>query len=67
MYSVNADTKNAYKSDSSHKELEVRIPDANIVLTNEDIVTESLELKEAIENSGLRIAYPSWSRSPEFR
>ena len=52
MYSVNAETKSAYKSDSSHKELEVRIPDANIVLTNEDIVTESLELKEAIENSG---------------
>ena len=52
MYSVNDETKSAYKSDSSHKELEIRIPDANIVLTNEDIVTESLELKEAIENSG---------------
>ena len=52
MYSVNDETKSAYKSDSSHKKLEIRIPDANIVLTNEDIVTESLELKEAIENSG---------------
>lgn len=52
MYSVDTDTKNAYKSDSSHKELEIRIPDASIVLTNEDIVAESLELKEAIENSG---------------
>lgn len=52
MYSVNDETKSTYKSDSSHKELEIRIPDANIVLTNEDIVTESLELKEAIENSG---------------
>ena len=52
MYQVNDETKSAYKSDSSHKELEIRIPDANIVLTNEDIVTESLELKEAIENSG---------------
>ena len=52
MYSVNDATKNAYKSDSSHKEIEVRIPDANIVLTNEDIVAESLELKEGIESSG---------------
>lgn len=52
MYNVNDATKSAYKSDSSHKEIEVRIPDANIVLKNEDIVAESLELKEGIENSG---------------
>lgn len=52
MYSVNDETKNAYKSDSSHKEIVVRIPSANITLTNEDIVTESLELKESIESSG---------------
>lgn len=52
MYTVNDETKNTYKSDSSHKELVVRIPSANITLTNEDIVGESLELKEAIENSG---------------
>ncbi len=52
MYSVNDDTKNAYKSDASHKEIVVRIPAANLTLTNEDIVAESLELKESIESSG---------------
>ena len=51
MYKVSQDTKNAYKSDASHKEIVIRIPDANITLTNEDIVSESLELKEAIESS----------------
>lgn len=52
MYRVNDATKSAYKSDVSHKEVEIRIPAADITLTNEDIVSESLELKEAIENSG---------------
>lgn len=52
MYSVNAETKSAYKSDTSHKEVVVRIPGANLTLTNEDIVAESLELKESIESSG---------------
>ena len=52
MISVNDETKNAYKSDASHKSLVVRIPAANITLTNEDILADSLELKEAIENSG---------------
>lgn len=52
MYSVNAETKSAYKSDASHKEVVVRIPGANLTLTNEDIVAESLELKESIESSG---------------
>ena len=52
MYSVNDETKNAYKSDASHKEIIVRIPTANLTLTNEDIVAESLELKESIESSG---------------
>ena len=51
MYSVNQTTKDAYKSDSSHKELVVRIPSANITLTNDDILEDSLELKESIENS----------------
>lgn len=51
MIKVSQDTKNAYKSDASHKEIVIRIPDANITLTNEDIVSESLELKEAIESS----------------
>jgi hypothetical protein len=52
MYSVNAETKNAYKSDTSHKEIVIRIPGADLTLTNEDIVAESLELKESIESSG---------------
>lgn len=51
MYSVNQATKDAYKSDSSHKELVVRIPSAGITLRNEDILADSLELKEAIESS----------------
>ena len=52
MYSVNAETKSAYKSDASHKEVVVRIPGANLTLANQDIVAESLELKESIESSG---------------
>lgn len=50
MYKVNQATKDAYKSDASHKELVVRIPSANITLRNEDILADSLELKEAIES-----------------
>lgn len=52
MYRVDADTKTAYKSDASHKVIEVRIPNANITLANDDILADSLELKEAIETSG---------------
>ena len=51
MYKVNQATKDAYKSDASHKEVIVRIPSANITLHNEDILMDSLELKEAIESS----------------
>lgn len=51
MYKVEDTTKSAWKSDASHKEVVVRIPEADITLTNEDIVSESLELKEAIESS----------------
>lgn len=50
MVTVNQATKDAYKSDSSHKEIVVRIPGANITLQNEDILMDSLELKEAIES-----------------
>lgn len=52
MITVNDATKNAYKSDASHKEIEVRIPSADITLTNVDILSDSLELKESIETSG---------------
>lgn len=51
MIKVLDTTKSAWKSDASHKELVIRIPEAHISLTNEDIVSESLELKEAIESS----------------
>lgn len=51
MYSVNTETKNAYKSDASHKEVVVRVPSADLTLTNQDIVADSLELKESIESS----------------
>ena len=50
MIRVTDTTKNAYKSDSTLKDIEVRIPGASITLKNEDILAESLELKEAIEN-----------------
>lgn len=49
MYKVSDATKNAYKTDSAIKSIVVRIPDANITLQNEDILADSLELKEAIE------------------
>ena len=51
MVRVTDTTKAAYKSDSTLKDVEVRIPAANITLTNSDILAESLELKEAIEES----------------
>ena len=50
MIRVTDTTKNAYKSDSTLKDIEVRIPAASITLKNEDILAESLELTEAIEN-----------------
>ena len=49
MVRVTDITKAAYKSDATSKDIEVRIPAANITLTNDDILFESLELKEAIE------------------
>lgn len=52
MIKVTDETKAAWKSDAAHKEIEIRIPEADITLSNEDIVSESLELKEAIESSG---------------
>jgi len=50
MIRVTDTTKNAYKSDSTLKDIVVRIPDASLTLTNEDILADSLELKEAIES-----------------
>lgn len=50
MIRVTDTTKNAYKNDSTLKDVEVRIPGASITLTNEDILSDSLELKESIES-----------------
>ena len=51
MLNVSDEVKTTYKSDNIHKELEIRIPDANLVLTNEDILVESLNLIESIEST----------------
>ena len=51
MLNVSADTKTAYKSEGNLKEITITFPNKNITLTNSDIVTESLTLKECI-NSG---------------
>lgn len=51
MIKVNQDTKDAYKAYGGHKDVEIRIPDLDITLTNEDIVAQSLSLTEAIENT----------------
>ena len=48
MIRISSDSKAAYKSDSSVKSVEIRIPEAELTLTNENILFESLELKEAI-------------------
>ena len=50
MIKVNQDTKNAYKAYGGHKEVEIRIPGADITLTNTDILSQSLSLTEAIES-----------------
>ena len=42
MIKVNQDTKNAYKAYGGHKEVEIRIPGADITLTNVFEVTNTL-------------------------
>lgn len=51
MYRVNQDTKDAFKAYGGHKEVEIRIPELDITLTNTDIVAQSLSLTESIESS----------------
>lgn len=51
MVKVTDATKTAYKTDSVSKQMTIRIPQANITLTNSDIVSQSMTLTEAIENS----------------
>lgn len=51
MIRVNQDTKDAYKAYGGHKEVNIRIPALDIILTNTDILAQSLSLTEAIESS----------------
>lgn len=50
MLKVTDETKQAYKSDKAHKQLVIRIPEADITLTNEDIIDDSMNLTESIES-----------------
>lgn len=50
MLNVTEETKIAYLGDSILKTLTISFPNLNITFTNEDIVSESLELFEAIES-----------------
>lgn len=51
MLRISDEEKALYKSDNVHKELEIRIPSANIILHNDDILSESMLLRESIESS----------------
>ena len=51
MLNILEETKEQYRADSVHKELEIRIPGANITLRNGDLVSQSVSLKESIESS----------------
>lgn len=50
MIRISDEEKALYKADNVHKELEIRIPSANITLHNEDILSESMSLTESIES-----------------
>ncbi len=50
MIDVSEETKTEWAKESAFKEITVSFPNVNIIFTNEDIVSESLELSEAIEN-----------------
>lgn len=50
MINVTDATKSAYTGDSIPKTLTISVPSRNITFTNADIVSQSLELTEAIEN-----------------
>ncbi len=50
MLNITEATKQQYRLDNVHKELEIRIPSANLILHNEDIVSESVNLTESIES-----------------
>lgn len=48
MIEVSTETQEAYLSDSCLKNVQVFFPDINLTLSNNDIVTESLQIKESI-------------------
>lgn len=50
MLTVSENTKKAYTDKSSNKVLTITFPNANVVMTNDDIVSESFSLKESIES-----------------
>ena len=51
MIKVKPETKNSYKADSVSKTIEIRIPEANLILHNEDILAQSVSLNESIETT----------------
>lgn len=56
MLNVTDETKKAYVNGSVQKSLVITFPNANVTVTNDDLVQDSLELKEAIEN-GKNLSY----------
>ena len=49
MINVTDETKSAYTTDSVDKQVTITFPNRNIVYTNTDIISESLEITEVIE------------------
>lgn len=49
MLNVTDATKEAYTADSTHKDFVISFPFLNVTLTNENIISESVELTESIE------------------
>ena len=62
MIRITNESKAAYKSDASHKVLTVSIPEAEIELTNNEILAETLQLQEAI-NSDENLTFTGCSAS----
>ena len=51
MIDISDATKTAYLKDSTPKQLTISFPNANVTLTNADLVLESMELIESIEEN----------------
>lgn len=50
MIRISEESKAAYKNDFSDKQVVITIPGKETTLTNDDLILESMELKEAIES-----------------